>query len=155
MAMAKKIQFDFITRSCVSLLLLTVLLFMLFALLKGTTRSTDTVIPMDVDTTGFVTLLPSDCQKQTIHFYSESCPSCQQVEHVLKNLTPDARRCWLGVAMGGKEGSARSLFGNVYLDHDGRAAIDWGVRRVPTTFWLDSGKVMRVLRDAVTHGDIV
>ncbi len=90
-------------------------------------------------------LMPKNCRKMTVHFFSNACPACQFAAEEIKRLPWEQRRCWLGVEMRG-QGSSQKLYGRMIKD-DGQMSMDWGVRRIPETFVLQQGKIVAWLSE--------
>ena len=96
-----------------------------------------------------------DCDTQVIHFFSQQCPACKRAEQIISQLPQSIRRCWVGVSIYDYKPEKYKLFHAVIVDRKDRLRMDWGVRKVPTTFWINQGKIVKVKRDPVAPEDVM
>ena len=115
--------------------------------------SSQVVAPPEINTVQLTKHANQNCPTQVVHFFSEKCPSCRRADAAIRLLSKDQRKCLVGVSLYALKAKKNKLYHRVIEDIGSGLRIDWGVRKVPTTFWVQGGQVIRVKRDPVTIED--
>lgn len=112
-----------------------------------------TTLP-DIDPSPLARLAHKDCQRQWVHFFYDDCPACERADVVLRGLSVTAQKCLVGVSLTDYNAETKKHYHAIVQDRGGGARIDWGVRKAPTTFWVEKGRIVRVKRNPVTIEDL-